>query len=56
MELDGSHLPAPPDQIRLSTPSSTLPFAHAQQPTGRHRFLGTFDAQATSSICGQTSN
>ena len=43
--LDRSHLPAPPDQIGLSMPGSTMPFAHAQQPTDGHRFLGTFDAQ-----------
>jgi hypothetical protein len=41
--VDGGHLPPPTDQIRLSMPGSTMPFSHAQQPTGRHRLVGTFD-------------
>ena len=41
--LDGGHLPPPTDQIRLSTPDSAMPFAHAQQPMGGHRFVGTLD-------------
>ena len=34
-----------PTRLDSARPSSTVPFAHAQQPTDRHRFLGTFDAQ-----------
>ena len=41
--LDGSHLPAPTDQIRLSTPGSAMPVAHAQQPTGGHSSVCTLD-------------
>ena len=41
--LDGGHLPPPTDQIRLGTPDTAMLFAHAQQPAGRDRFIGTLD-------------
>ena len=41
--FNGGHLPAPTDQIRLSTPGSAMPVGHAQQPTGGHRRVGTLD-------------
>ena len=41
--LNGGHLPPPTDQIRLSTPDSVMPFAHAQQAAGGHRLIGTLD-------------
>jgi hypothetical protein len=41
--LEGRQLPPPTDQIRLSTPSSTTPFLHAQQPLGRDGLVGTLE-------------
>ncbi len=42
--LDGRHLPAPTNQMRLSTPDSATPLRHAQQPLGAGRLIGAFDA------------
>ncbi len=41
--LDGGHFPTPTDEIGLSTPASAMAFAHAQQPMGGHRLVGTLD-------------
>src|SRR6516165_7638254 len=41
--LNGGHLPAPTDQLRLTTPASAMPGAHAQQPMGRHGRFATLD-------------
>jgi hypothetical protein len=43
--LGSGHLPAPTNQIRLSTHHSAMLLAHTQQPTGGHRRVGTFDAE-----------
>src|SRR5271165_6828516 len=42
--LDGGHLPAPTNKIRLSTPDSVTPLRHAQQPLGAGWLIGAFDA------------
>jgi hypothetical protein len=41
--LNGGHLPPPTDHLRLSTTDRAVLVAHAQQLTGGHRFLGTFN-------------
>ena len=41
--LDSGHLRLPTDQIRLSTPGSALPVAHAQQPMNGYGHVGTLD-------------
>src|SRR5271166_305996 len=41
--LDGGHLPAPTDQIRLSAPDRPI-LAHAQQAADRNVVIGTLDA------------
>src|SRR6476659_5325502 len=41
--LHGGHLPAPTNQSRLRTPDPRMPFAHAQQAKGGHRFLGALN-------------
>src|SRR6478672_4281071 len=46
--LNGGHLPAPTDQIRLSTPDGVMPFSHAQQAMGGHWFLGTLNVNELS--------
>ena len=51
--LDGGHLPPPTDQIRLSTPDGAMPVAHAQQPAGGHRLVGTLDLNQLSLAQGR---
>jgi hypothetical protein len=41
--LDGGHLPAPTDQIRLSTLGAAMLFTNAQQAMSSHWLLGTLN-------------